>query len=318
MFWDLVLLVIGLFLVCKGGDLFVDSSVQIAANLRIPRVIVGGTIVSLATTLPELVVSVTASLMNNPGIALGNAMGSVIANIGLIVGVSAVFAHLVVEKEDFKRRSAWMAGSALLVTIFSSPLRISRFLAFILFLVSLAYLYFDYLNMRRHRSEKTSEFVKAVEGQIPSSKSGLFFSLGAMLVLGGSRLLVQSAAGVAEALGIPSVIIGLSIVAVGTSLPELVTALTAVKKGVQDLSIGNIVGANVLNMALIVGVSGMIHPLTMTRSVQFYSFPWLLGFIVLMTSLFWREGKLDRRGGVILLVLYFIYVAGLFILAFKT
>lgn len=314
--WDIALLTVGLLLVCKGGDLFVDSSVQIAANLRIPRIIVGGTIVSLATTLPELMVSVTASLMKNPGIALGNAVGSVIANIGLILGVSALFAHLVVEKKDFKRRSIWMIGSALLVIVFTVPLYLNRFLAFVLFLVSLAYLYFDYQNIRTHRSQKTAELVKAIEPQPPMRKSALFFLLGAVLVLVGSRVLVQSAVSLAEALGIPSIVIGLSIVAVGTSLPELVTALTAVKKGVHDLSIGNVIGANVLNLAMIVGVSGMIHPLTMSRSTQFYSFPWLLAFVFLIATFFWKEGKLDKKGGIILLVLYSIYLVGLFILPF--
>ena len=313
---DLFMLVLGFLLVCEGGDLFVDSSISIAAGLRIPRAVVGGTIVSLATTMPELIVSATASLMKNPGIALGNAVGSVIANIGLILGVSVVLVPVEVDGYDFKRRSIWMMISALLLILFCRSLYLNRFLALLLFLGSPAYLYFDHRMIKTHRSQKTPSVIKVEEPMMSTRKSSLFFSAGALLVIVGSRILVRSAVGIASTLGIPSVIIGLTIIAVGTSLPELVTALTAAKKGVPDLSIGNIIGANVLNLTMIVGVSGMISPLTLSRSTQLYSFPWLMIFVSLMVSFLWREGRLTRLRGLLLLGLYFIYIAGLVVMPF--
>jgi cation:H+ antiporter len=134
------------------------------------------------------------------------------------------------------------------------------------------------------------------------------------MVILGSRLLVTSGVSIATALGIPSVIIGLSIVAIGTSLPELVTGLTAARKGVPDLSIGNIVGANVLNLALVIGLSSLIHPLTLTRFTQLYSFPWLIIFICSMIWMFRPGSLVGRREGIILLSLYVAYIAGLVII----
>ena len=311
---EVIALAAGLFLVCKGGDLFVDSSVYIATVMRVPRIIVGGTLVSLATTLPELVVSVTASVMKNPGIALGNAVGSVICNIGLILGGSAVLCQLSVPREDFRRRSLWLLVSSVLVILFSWSLYLSRPFAAILLGIFVAYLYFDYRQITSNRGAETAETKTEPEGSL--GKSIGKFLIGALLVVVGSRLLVKSAVAIATALGIPSIIIGLTIVAVGTSLPELVTAITAAKKGCADLSIGNIIGANILNLTLITGASGVIFPLTLTRLTQVYSFSWLMIFVLLVMFLFWKEGKLGKRGGILLFSLYLIYLIGVTLIPF--
>ena len=305
---DVLYLAAGLLLVIKGGDLFVISSTHISSRLHIPRIVVGGTIVSIATTVPELVVSATASFMGDSGIAIGNAVGSAIANIGLIVAVVALLAPVVVDLADFRARSRWMLGSAVLVIIFSWNLNLPRTYGLILFGVSLVYLAADCIGAIRKR--KTAQ---GTPDETPLTKSLINFAIGAVMVALGSRLLVTSGIEIASALGVPSVIIGLSIIAIGTSLPELVTAVTAARKGVPDLSIGNIIGANVLNLAMITGTAVIIRPLTLLSFTRNYSFPWLMVFVVLMIFMIGRKGKIDKREGSILLVLYLIYIAGLIV-----
>lgn len=306
------LLLIGLMLVAKGGDLFVDSSVDIAKGLKIPRIVIGATLVSLGTTVPELIVSVTASSMGDPGIALGNAVGSAIANIGLVVGVIALMGAVKICTADFKIRSKWMIFSALLVIVFSSSFLISKPKAIILFVLGIMYLAFDYWRVSRNKKNNSEAVEEPFSGSL--KKVWLLFITGLIMVVVGSRALVLSGIAIAHGLGISSAIIGLSIIAFGTSLPELVTAIISSRKGVSDLSIGNVVGANVLNLAMITGLAGMINPLTITAFTRNYSYPWLIFFVIAMTAIFWNKGKIKKWQGGMFIVFYGLYVAGLFLL----
>ena len=307
MLYDVVLIVIGLGLVAKGGDLFVDSSVDIGHAIRIPRFVIGGTLVSLATTTPELVVSAMASSVGDSGIALGNAIGSCICNIGLIIGTVALLTPVDVETRDFAKRSAWMVVAAVLVVLFTWDGALSRPLAMLLLALSFVYLAWDYVGIRRRRAQ-AADAAAMDTSRLPRAVT--MFALGAVLIVFGSRLLVDSGRDLAAALGVPSIIIGLSVVAIGTSLPELVTGVSAARKGVPDLSLGNIIGANVLNLFLIIGLSGTINPLTLDRFTQFYSYGWLAVFFAAFIGLA-RTGHFHRRGGLLLLGLYIVYVAGL-------
>ena len=305
---DIVLIVLGLGLVAKGGDLFVDSSIYIGQALRIPRFVIGGTLVSLATTTPELVVSALASSVGDAGMAFGNAVGSCICNVGLIVGTVSLLTPVEVEKRDFVRRAAWMVSAAVLVVVFTWDRTLSRPLAAVLLALAVAYLAWDYLGIRRRR-------VETADGPDPET-SGLaraigLFALGGVLIVVGSQLLVDSGQSLAAAFGVPSGVIGLSVLAVGTSLPELVTGVSAARKGVPDLSLGNIVGANVLNLYLILGLSGAINPLTLDVFTQEYSYGWLGVFFAAVFGLTARTGRFHRRGGLLLLALYAVYVTGL-------
>ena len=308
MLYDVVLIVLGLGLVAKGGDLFVDSSICIGQALRIPRFVIGGTLVSLATTTPELVVSALASRVGDTGIALGNAVGSCICNVGLIVGTVSLLTPVEVEKRDFFRRAAWMVSAAVLVAAFTWDRTLSRPFAAVLLALAFAYLAWDYLGIRRRRAASADDPPPETSG-LP--KAVFLFAAGAALIVAGSRLLVDSGQSLAAALGVPSVIIGLSVVAIGTSLPELVTGVSAARKGVPDLSLGNIIGANVLNLYLIVGLSGAINPLTLDVFTQVYSYGWLGVFFAAVLGLTARTGRFHRRGGLLLLGLYAVYVTGL-------
>lgn len=310
---DLLLLSIGFVLIGKGGDLFVDSSVHIGRALSIPRFIVGGTLVSLATTTPELVVSATASGLGDSGIALGNAIGSCICNIGLIVGTVSMMVPVSAGARDFANRALWMSAGGALVVVFSLDRTLSRPLGIVLLLLALAYLLWDYQGIRRLRAGR-DRTPPSAEERAALVKSVSLFALGAALIIVGSRLLVTSGQSVASALGVPSAIIGFSVVAIGTSLPELVTGVSAARKGVPDLSLGNIIGANVLNLFLIVGVSGTIEPLELDAFTQWYAFPWMAIFFGALIFLVRRNGHVGRRAGLGLLMLYLVYSVGLVVL----
>jgi len=311
----ILLLLFGLILIVKGGDWFVDSSVDIAQYLNVPRMVIGGTLVSIATTMPELIVSATASYMKDSGIAMGNAVGSAITNIGLIVGVIAVMTHVRVDLQAFKGRSLWMIASGLLMIVFAWNLQLGWKAGGILLSFAMAYLIFDYWKITyKKKQESSANESETRDFGSPTTnmkRSVGFFVLGATLVVVGSRLLVVSGIAIAKSLGVPSVIIGLSIISVGTSLPELVTAVTSARKGIPDLSIGNIIGANVLNLTMITGVASVIHPLVLTPFTRFYSFSWLAVFLITMVAMFLRQGEIAKKEGSVLLFLYTLYVLGL-------
>jgi cation:H+ antiporter len=311
--FDIILLIVSFILIAKGGDIFVDSSVHIGRALNIPRFIVGGTLMSLATTIPELVVSVTASGVGDSGIALGNAVGSCICNIGLIVGMVAVIVPVGAGARDFANRALWMSVGGALVVIFSLDLTLSRPLGIVLLVMSLVYLLWDYRSIRRLRAGQ-DRTQRSAEERATLVRSINFFALGASLIIVGSWLLVTSGQSVATALGLPSAIIGFSVIAIGTSLPELVTGVSAARKGVPDLSLGNIMGANVLNLFLIVGVSGTIQPLELDGFTQWYAFPWMAIIFGTFIFLVRRNGHIGRWAGLSLLILYVVYSVGLFAL----
>ena len=310
MLYDILLIAVGFALVAKGGDLFVDSSIHIGRALRIPRFVIGGTLVSLATTTPELVVSVTAASMGDSGIALGNAVGSCICNIGLIIGLVAIIMPVRVDRSDFIRRAAWMVGGGVLVVAFSWDRSMERIYGLLLLAGAAAYLAWDLAGILRSRRQSAGEAAD------PDAADGLaasvgWFAVGAACVIVGSRLLVTSGQGLAAALGVPSAIIGFSVIAVGTSVPELVTGVSAARKGVPDLSLGNIIGANVLNLLLIVGLSGTIQPLAIDPFSQGYGFPWIAIFFVTLIGIVLRFGLVRRAAGIALLLLYALYIIGL-------
>ena len=310
MLYDIALIALGFALVAKGGDLFVDSSIEIGRALRIPRFVIGGTLLSLATTAPELVVSATASTMGNSGIALGNAIGSCICNIGFIVGTVALIMPVEVDRVDFVKRAAWMVAGGALVVVFSWDLSMGRTYGAVLLAGAGAYLLWDLVGIVRARAASDAVGAEADSSEKIRGAFG-WFSLGGVFILLGSRLLVTSGQGLAEALGIPSAIIGFSIIAIGTSVPELVTGVTAARKGVPDLSLGNIIGANVLNLFLVVGISGTIAPIVVDPFSQWYAFPWLGLFFVAIVGIVLKNGVVRRAAGVGLLLLYALYAIGL-------
>ena len=309
----LLLMIVGIIAIVKGGDLFVASSVALARHLRISPVLIGTTLVSLATTTPELAVSVTASLRGNPGLALGNAVGSAICNVGLVVGVLCILHPLTVRREDFTLPARVMLGMGALLTVLTFRLGLGRPAGLLLVLCIAGYLAVDYVRHRKGRAGTTGPPDDATDPLWSRGRALILFVVGAVLVLMGSRLMADNAVRLATMIGVPPIIIGLTVVAVGTSLPELVTAITAAKKGVPELSLGNLVGANILNITLIPGVSALVHPLTMTRATQRYNFPAMLILFLLLLLLARTGRKLTRAEGWILIAAYACFLGGLLV-----
>lgn len=313
----ILLFALGFAMVVKGGDIFVSASISIASHLRVPEVVIGSTLVSIATTCPEMAVSATASFRGESGIALGNALGSAIANIGLIVGILVVLRPMEVKQKDFLFPAVAMLCGGLLLAGMTASLHLSRISAWIILACGGVYLIVDYARHRRdHLDRKLAreahDEVEAIDPDYSMKRSMLLFALGAILVLVGSRLLADNAVTIAELLGVPSIVIGLTLVALGTSLPELVTAVAAAKKGVPELSLGNVVGANIMNVTFIPGISGAIGPLSMARWTQCYNMPAMVLMFVLLLVMGRTQNRLSRGEGVVLLTLYGVYVVGLF------
>lgn len=320
MLLDLLMLLGGLALIVKGGDFFVAAAIRIAEFLRMPRVVIGSTLVSLTTTTPELVVSIMAASRGESELALGNAVGSCVCNIGLILGITATIKHVDVNLPGIRTPFYAMAGFGVLLLLMTFNLSLARWQGGLLILCGIGYFAWDFWQNWCNRKPRDVAEATAIKSEMASAKwawvrtkPGTFaqFIFGAAIVVAGSRLLVEGATGAAARLGISSMIIGLTVVAVGTSLPELVTAVTSSRKAVSDLAVGNVLGANIANLTLIVGTAALIDSVHMSRISQLFNFPALL---VMMAVLFWMlrtDSRVTRREGAILLAAYGVYLVGL-------
>lgn len=310
--YTLPLFIVGLILITKGADWFTESAVSISQKSGIPKMIIGATIVSFATTAPEFAVSAYAAYLGHTGLTVGNAVGSAICNAGLILGGVIVLRSIPVEDSSFLKRGAFMIVSALLLIVVSIDGMLTPVDGILLLIVFVAFLYYNYRlqSMLFGTNEEVNEELGEVSDSI--SKDVVFFVLGAALVVGGSRILIDSGTDIAMWLGVPEMIIGLTLVAFGTSLPELITAISATRKGHNDLAVGNILGANTMDIALILGASSLISELPIQDQSLYYDFPAML-LIMGMIVFFGLTGrKLARWEGAIILATYIAYVGGLF------
>ncbi len=249
-----LLFILGLILIIKGGDWFVDSAVWIAEITKIPPIIIGATIVSFATTLPELIVSVTANISGSSEMAIGNAVGSTICNIGLISSLTFIALKNKVNKKVFKEKSMIMILALLLFTIFAWNLNFSHLEGFITILIIPLFIYLSIKDgkVKEELKEEPDKSRKAV------IKNTVFFILGAGAIILGASLLVDNGQIIARNFGVPEAIISLTMIALGTSLPELITTISSIRKQNQEIGLGNIIGANILNITLILPASSFI------------------------------------------------------------
>lgn len=314
---DIVYLVAGLLLIIKGGDLFVGASVRIAEYLQMPRVVIGSTLVSLATTTPELVVSIFSGLDGKSGLAVGNAVGSCVCNMGLILGFTALLKHIEVRPHTLRVPLVFMISCGVLVFLMTLNLGIARWQGAFLLLLGVGYFVYDFRKHMKPATPMEMREALAIENEetepirwVHSPRgTAAVFALGAGVVIIGSKLLVEGAVGIATAMGISSIVIGLTVVAIGTSLPELVTAITSARKQVADLSIGNILGANIANLTLVIGTAASLNELSMSRMTQLFNFPALLVGMALMTWVIYTDQRVTRKEGIFMLGFYCVYIA---------
>lgn len=302
----ILLFVVGLVLIIKGGDWFVDSAVFIANLTGIPKFIIGATIVSVATTLPELTVSVTGVIDGELDLAVGNAVGSVTANIGLIMGISLVCMPAVIKRSQFWLKGVLMSAAALLLWILCKDGTLHMLPSFALFVLLAVYVW-D--NIRDAKNDVGSDEREVVDKKdLP--KQIVMFIIGVAAIVVGSKLLIEYGSEIALLLGVPSAIIGVTMVAIGTSLPELITTLTAIRKRESSMSIGNIIGANIIDLALILPICSVVSDGKLTIAEQSYALDMPMCFamtvIAVLPSLI--KGKLYRWQGILMLALYAVYV----------
>src|SRR3972149_4318293 len=237
MILEIVLFLAGIALMFKGSDFFVEASVGIGERARLPRVVVGGTLVSIATTSPELVVSIVSGIERAPGLAVGNALGSAAVNLGFIFALAAILRPFELSPGELRWRSQVILGLTALLFLMTIDLRLPQWRGLILVAIGVIYLFVDYRRGMGRYAEHGEALGSAVTAKYTTvRKIAFFFSLGTAMVVGGSILLVNSGTAIAAALGVPRIVLGLTMIAIGTSLPELATAIAAVRKRVFDLA----------------------------------------------------------------------------------
>ncbi len=302
----ILLFVVGLVLIIKGGDWFVDSAVFIANLTGIPKFIIGATIVSVATTLPELTVSVTGVIDGELDLAVGNAVGSVTANIGLIMGISLVCMPAVIKRSQFWIKGTLMSAAALLLWVLCKDGTLHMLPSFALFVLLAVYVW-D--NIRDAKNDVGSDEREVVDKKdLP--KQIVMFIIGIAAIVVGSKLLIEYGSEIALLLGVPSAIIGVTMVAIGTSLPELITTLTAIRKKESSMSIGNIVGANIIDLAMILPICSVVSNGKLTIAEQSYALDMPICFAMTLIAVLppLIKGKLYRWQGILMLALYTVYV----------
>lgn len=301
-----VLFVIGLLLIMFGGDRFVDASVDIARKLGIPQLVVGATIVSMGTTLPEILVSTTAALEGSADIAAGNAFGSIICNTALIAAIGQLVRPTRnADTRAFNWRMLLFTGFAVFLMITA---RITGFFDRVTGIVLLlGFVLYAFLSMKLQTSEE-EDTVK---------EGGLFISLLTLIVCAallfvGANLLVDNGIILAQALGVPERVIAVTFIALGTSLPELVTAVNALVKGYEDVSLGNIIGANLINLLLVIGIPAVITGIHVGPAVAALDIPLGVLVMLILTVPIFLKKRGYRLQGVVLLLIYGFYCVSQF------
>ncbi len=297
-----LILIVGMFFLIKGADFFVDGSSSVAKIMKVPSVIIGLTIVALGTSLPEASVSITASIAGNNELALSNVVGSNIFNTLVVVGCSALITPFIMDRDIVKRDLLIniLSSVALLVLVLDGVLgRVDG----VLLLVGLAG--FLAILIRSAMKNRITEEVGEV---LPLGKSVLFIVGGIITIILGGKLVVDSATIIAQHLGMSDTLIGLTVVSIGTSLPELVTSVVAARKGESGLSLGNAIGSNIMNILFILGVSGALTPIAVI-SENIIDMAVLIGVAVFVFILAKISDKMTRAKGIAFMGIYGVYLA---------
>lgn len=294
---QILLLAIGFLMLVKGADWFVDGCSGIAGKLGIPQLVVGLTIVAMGTSTPEAAVSINASIKGNAGIAIGNIVGSNILNILIILGISAIIATMVIQRTTFCYEIPYMILiTIVLIVLGMTGGYVTRMEGVILWILFLAYLVYLFFLSKKGAEESDTE-------ERPVWKLMLFMITGGVLVVWGSDVTVESATEIAHMIGLSKRFIGLTIVALGTSLPELVTSVVAAKRGNADIAIGNIVGSNIFNILFVIGTTSIIAPVIYEADFLFDGVIAVFAGVLLWISVA-KTKTLRKQWGIIMLLCY--------------
>lgn len=315
----ILLIVLGFILLIKGADFLVEGASNIAKKFHIPEIIIGLTIVSIGTSMPELFVSITSAIEGYPDMAIGNIVGSNIANLLLILGMSSVIRSIKFKRETRLIEIPMCLGISLLFVLLCNLGRdITRFDAGILIVLFVLFIGYTIFMAKKGEEFDKEDDDENVEDKPKSGKSTIkdiaFLILGAVLLKIGGDLTVNNAVEVAKHFGLSEKLISVTILAVGTSLPELVTSVSAAIKGKSDIAIGNILGSNIFNMLLIIGVSAMIKPIVYNTSYNIDMIFLIGGTLILsLFPIIPPKNKMSRGNGLVYIFLYIGYLVSLFV-----
>ncbi|KXG73874.1 calcium/sodium antiporter [Thermotalea metallivorans] len=306
-----ILLIIGFVLLMKGADYFVEGASEIARILRIPPILIGLTIVAFGTSSPEAAVSIGAAIKGNNGIALGNVVGSNIFNISLIVGITALLYPLQVERETVKKEIPFALLSSILLLVLAADMglqgyqtnTITRADGIVLLAFFSIFIYY-LLEVALHSREQSTEEIEKPAGSM--TKQILFAGGGLGAIILGGEIVIRNSIKIAQQFGMSETLIGLTIVAVGTSLPELITSVVAALKKQSEIAVGNIVGSNIFNILFILGISSIITSIPVEQKI-FFDLNLMIGYTVLLLIFSRTHHKITKAEGLILLLSYILY-----------
>lgn len=318
---QILILIVGFLLLVKGADWFVDGAASIARRLGIPQLVIGLTIVAIGTSLPEAAVSITAAMRGNNGITIGNIVGSNILNILIILGITALICNVAIQKSTLCYEIPYMMFITAVLFVMGYTGGVVTFIEGII-LLALFVLYFVYLFFLSTRGQHDPDKSSATDNSsvndnpsdsdtniknLPVLKCLLLLLIGGICIISGSDLTVDSACVIARNIGISERFIGLTIVAFGTSLPELVTSVNAARKNNAGIAIGNIVGSNIFNILFIIGVSGLIIPISFERSFLIDTMIAILSGLILLLGTI-KQKQLKKPCGIFMLLCYGVYL----------
>jgi len=306
---DFLGILFGIILLSQGGDLLTKSSVDISLKLSIPKIIIGMTVVSFATSAPELIVSLNATLDGLPNFAIGNVLGSNIANIGLVLGIITIIYPITLKQRFYNTDfPLLMISTGLFYYIIYTGNQISRFEGYVLVVAIISILLYLFLYQRNN----SNEFAEDLNNEdVSIYRSFLYILFSGSLLWLGSETLIKSAVSVANKFEISERIISITMVAIGTSIPELAASIVASLKRQNDLSIGNLIGSNIFNLLVVIGITSSIMPINgIEENTIFNDMLWVILFsaIILPLAYIGKRNILTRKKGIILLVLYLIFI----------
>lgn len=311
-FFAILFLLIGVLALYKGADLLVDYSSSLAAKLGVSTMVIGLTVVTLGSIMPETSIAITSSLSNANDLIIGNALGSSILKLGLVFGLAALIAPIAVKESVLKHEFPWLMLASVLIFFLAFDLEISRGDALILIILGIAFQWYSVKVSQKEMLEHIGKqkIKKQKKESLKSSRTWIRIIIGILLIALGAKLFVDSSLFIALSLGLSELFVGMVIIAIGASVPELVITIMSAVRHHAGLGIGNIIGSNVMNIHLVVGIAALIHPLKIHPDLLIFDFPAFIFFTILVCVLFNSSHKLSRFEGGILAVgyaLYFMY-----------
>jgi len=311
---DISLIVVGLILLIAGGEFLVKGAVGIAAKAKLSKLVIGMTVVSFGTSTPELLVSLQSASEGLPEIAIGNVVGSNIANLALVLGITVLIFPMPVARNTIRYDWPMMMVASLLFYAFAFDLNIQRWEGMVMFVLLLLFITFIIRKSRKTEKINIDELpgVEELTAKISTKKHLLFLLIGLVGLYFGSTWLIDGAKSLALEVGLSNHVIGITIVAFGTSVPELATSVVAAYKKETDISVGNLVGSNIFNILAVLGLTAMVNPIGIEENVLSWDLLWMIGIALALLPMMVFKNKVGRLSGVILLGGYITYIVSLF------